>query len=139
MTREAATVGSRAQPSSARLWFGVLGGPVAWAAHTSIAPAIAGLLCPDGATLQAVAASGTVRWVVGALSLVFIAVTVAALATAWRTWRRADDIRAWRHSGGRTRVAFMAIAGIMAGSLSLVGLVYGVMPVFLSSACVSTP
>lgn len=121
--RNPATVGL------APLWFGLLGGPVAWTLQLLIDyPLVAHYCFPDAAR-RIVPTIDSLHLLVSIVSLLALAVAIAALLAA---------IRNWRGSGGEFgsersklteaapppgRVRFMALGGILASSLTIVGIV----------------
>lgn len=122
--------------SGRALWFGLLAGPVAWSLHVVAAAGLSSLICAAG---QGAAATGSVRLALGLLSVAALGVTAAGIFAGSRSWQASGDTHHWRDSGGRSRVAFMAIAGILVGTLSLAGILYGTMPIFLASPCEVLP
>ncbi len=111
------------------LWFGLLGGPVAWTLQLLVDyPLVAHYCFPDAAK-RIVPTIDSLHLLVIVVSVLALALAVAALFTA---------VRSWRASGGefgsaRTtltdaapppgRVRFMALGGILASSLTIVGIV----------------
>jgi len=105
------------------IWFGIFGGPAAWSLQTIANYAVFAHFCYPGdvplrsATIDGVRAIGLV------VSVVALAVTLAALAASVRAWRETQ------HHGGEEREArellevgegrarFMAFAGILVSVL----------------------
>lgn len=121
--RSAATVGL------APLWFGLLGGPVAWTLQLLIDyPLVAHYCFPDAAR-RIVPTIDSLHLLVSIVSLLALAVAIAALLAASRNWRgsggefgseRSELTEAAPPPG---RVRFMALGGILASSLTIVGIV----------------
>jgi hypothetical protein len=111
------------------LWFGLLGGPIAWTLQLLVDyPLVAHFCFPDAAK--------RVVPTIDSLHLLVIIVSVLALALAGAALLTA--IRSWRASGGEFgsarptltdaapppgRVRFMALGGILASSLTIIGIV----------------
>ncbi|MDG6110200.1 hypothetical protein [Dactylosporangium aurantiacum] len=103
------------------MWFAVLGGALAWTAHLFVAWGTDELTCRSGHTsigpvpVQAVVAAGVV---LPAL------VTVAAMWTAWRAWRRLSG--RGRGDDPRTeRAGLLALLGLCADGLFLIIILAG--------------
>jgi hypothetical protein len=116
----------RAQASSAALWFGVFGAPAAWSVQTLVNVPLAAHACYPRLAPLTTPAFGAVRGLAKMVSLLAIAVGVAALAVAWRLWRRtrgehqARSGRGTEHGEpaaaletGEGRTRFMALAGVL--------------------------
>jgi hypothetical protein len=111
------------------LWFGLLGGPVAWTLQLLVDyPLVAHYCFPDAAkrTMPTLDSLHLLVIIVSALAL---AVGIAALLTAIRSWRvsggefgseRVTLVEAAPPPG---RVRFMALGGILASSLTILGIV----------------
>ncbi|MGW0435626.1 hypothetical protein ACWDV4_24180 [Micromonospora sp. NPDC003197] len=67
------------------LWFGVLGGALAWTVHLLAGWSIDELTCAAGSSEVA---GMPLRYAIGLTVLIPVAATVAALVVAWRAWRR---------------------------------------------------
>jgi hypothetical protein len=96
------------------LWFGTLGGAVAWAVHLTAAWGTEELTCAAGHR----SISGTPLTVVLALMAAIPgAVALAALAVSWRTWRQTG--RARDEDGRRSldRAGLLAVVGMSANLL----------------------
>lgn len=118
------------------LWFGVLGGALAWTVHLLAAWSIGELVCAAG---SAEVAGVPLRYVIGLTVLIPAAAAVAALAVTWLAWRRTEPGRAgrWRtapdagppsagtvdHALGRARM--LALVGLASNLLFLTIIVLG--------------
>lgn len=103
------------------LWFGLLGGPLAWAGHLGVAY----YLVPDACA----AGSSALLHVV---TFVAVAVAVAAIASAWRVRRAAhpsDDGIA------SERGAFAGVVGLALSSLFLLVILMEGLPPLLIDPC----
>jgi len=113
----------------ASLWFGLLGGPVAWTLQLLVDyPLVAHYCFPDAAR-RVVPTIDSLHLLVSVVSLVALAVAIAALVTANRSWRdsggefgdeRSELTEAAPPPG---RVRFMSLGGILASGLTIVGIV----------------
>ena len=115
--------------SLATLWFGLLGGPIAWTLQLLIDyPLVAHYCFPDAAR-RIVPTIDSLHLIVSIVSVLALAGAVAALVTALRSWRvsggdfggeRAQLTEAAPPPG---RVRFMSLGGILVSSLTIVGIV----------------
>ena len=109
--------------SNLLLWFGVAGGPVAFAVQFVANLAFSYAQCNQPTTRWQLPVHG---WVIG-LSLGGVAVTLAAIAVCARIFLRTfriDDVFASERSGGGSqpplgRVHFLAIVGLVVNLLAL--------------------
>jgi hypothetical protein len=120
--------------SPVALWFGILGGPLAWAARLLLSYPLVGVACAQGA--------GLVLHLVAGVTL---AVTVAAGLVAWRGFRTTRD---WQRSrpprtGEPTvdawaveRTYFMALLGLLSSGLFALVIVAEWFTVFVTDPCV---
>jgi hypothetical protein len=98
------------------LWFGILGGAVAWAAQLAFGDMFSELGCEAGGF--------------GGLSLVLLLISLAAaIVAAWAllvAWRAHATLRSSeREDIPFERASFMAVAGILSSSLFLLVIVMG--------------
>jgi hypothetical protein len=110
------------------LWFGLLGGPVAWTLQLLVDyPLVAHYCFPDAAK-RTMPTIDSLHLLVIIVSAVALAVGIAALLTAIRSWRvsggefgsaRVTLVEAAPPPG---RVRFMALGGILASSLTIIGI-----------------
>ncbi|MGE3958373.1 MAG: hypothetical protein AB7H96_16800 [Vicinamibacterales bacterium] len=107
-----------------RLWFGLLAAPAAWVAQGALGWFFGERIC----TAMSV---GTVRLVIGAVSIAALAIVGAALLTGWRSWQASTDrtgIEGW------DRVTFMAMGGVLVSASFLVGTLWaGLSPMFIDA------
>jgi hypothetical protein len=112
-----------ALPSLVVLWFAILAGPVAWAAHLTIEYFLVTVHCQlnGGSTslyMDAVTAATVVLCVAGGLVGLLI-------------WRQLSG----EHGSQVDRARFMAGAGVLLSLLFLVGIVLATVPVHALEAC----
>jgi hypothetical protein len=111
------------------LWFGLLGGPIAWSLQLLVDyPLVAHYCFPDAAK-RIVPTLDSLRLLVIIVSVLALALAVAALLTAVRSWHASGgefgDARTMLTEAAPPpgRVRFMALGGILASSLTIVGIV----------------
>jgi hypothetical protein len=121
------------------LWFGVLGGAVAWSLHTVADWGIDETVCRSG---HAEMVGVPLRPLLAGLALLFLVVTVASGVVAFRHWRRlsagplpgeeeGDELAALR----RRRAGFMAQVGFVANILFGLMLLLSAIAVVILPAC----
>lgn len=126
-----------------QLLFGLFGAPVAWAVQLLSATAVNSFGCIAGLDentptgLQA----GSATWIaLLVLTLLLILVSGAALVTALRSWRKvhepSEPEEAELLETGEGRARFMAMGGILLGSIFSLLLVLNSLPIFFSAQCV---
>lgn len=103
------------------LWFGILGGPIAWSLHLLICYPLVRPICQYGDIL-----------VLHAISLGLALTAVAAGVVAWRRWHgnREQDV-----AGDGSRENFMALYGTLSGGLFAVAIIVAWVPIFLVNPC----
>ncbi|WP_158550704.1 hypothetical protein [Geodermatophilus sp. TF02-6] len=116
------------------LWFGVLGGGVAWSLHTIVDWGIEDTVCRSG---HDEVLGIPLRPVLAVLALLFLVVSVASTVVAHRLWRSLDgapadgQVQALRQQ----RAAFMAVIGLVADVLFTIMLVMSLVAVFVIPVC----
>jgi hypothetical protein len=140
---------SRAKVSALVLWFGLFGGPAAWSVQTLVNLPVASHGCfPRLNPLSAPAT--TVRGAAFAVSLVAMAICIAALVVSARAWSRT---RAEHHEStgagrrhapatalletGEGRTRFMALSGMLTSATFLVASITHMLAIFLVAPCAS--
>lgn len=116
------------------LWFGVLGGAIAWSGHTLVDWSIDETVCRSGHTELA---GVPMRPVLIATTLAFLLVSVVATVVAWRQWQvlhaaeGADPVSELRLQ----RASFMALVGFAANVVFSLILVCSAIAVFVFPVC----
>lgn len=116
------------------LWFGVLGGAVAWSLHTVVDWGIEETVCRSG---HDELLGLPLRPVLFVLSVLFLALSVAATLTAYVLWRRlngapaADELAALRQQ----RAAFMAVVGLVGDLLFTTMILMSAIAVLIIPEC----
>lgn len=109
----------------AALWFGFLGGPLAWYLHLNISYALVRLICQTGDTM-----------LLHLTTFATFLVALAALLMAVRSWRRLQGPESTRGAGTAGRSRFLALGGIaLSGFFALILLVAWI-PDFVIDPCV---
>jgi hypothetical protein len=140
MSTAAKVVRSSRDPEGSRsfpLWFGVLGPPLAWAAHLLLGDLLFELGCSPGFSRHEIYGLPFQFWALLQTALL-LGVDVLAGALAWRAYRTLGRIGVedeTRH--GRARG--MALAGIASSAIYGALLLYGLLPTFFLSPCSVTP
>ena len=125
-------VTERSERSTVRLWalwFGLLGGPVAWTLQLLIDYPLVAHDCFPDATLRSVPTIDSLRLLLLLTSAIALAVAVLALITAMRSWRASGGVLADARTDSTDeappvgRVRFMALGGIFASALTILGIV----------------
>jgi hypothetical protein len=120
---------SQASVSLAPLWFGLLGGPIAWTLQLLIDYTLVAHYCFPDAARRIAPTIDSLHLIVSIVSVLALACAAAALFTAMRSWRvsggvfgseRAELTEAAPPPG---RVRFMSLGGILVSSLTIVGIV----------------
>ena len=130
MTAPPLVTGSRAPAAVglAALWFGLLGGPIAWTLQLLIDYPLAAHYCFPDAARRVVPTIDSLHLLVSIVSVLALALAIAALVTAQRSWResggefgieRSELTEAAPPPG---RVRFMSLGGILASGLTIVGI-----------------
>jgi hypothetical protein len=121
------------------LWFGLSGAPLLWSVQLMANYALVAHACFPSSIPLATPLFGGLWTLVLVISLVAAAVSLAAGATAWRSWRSTEAERPGGHEhlletgAGRTR--FMALAGMLVSGLFLIGVIMNTIPLFLVPPC----
>jgi hypothetical protein len=98
------------------LWFGVLGGGIAWSLHTTVGWGLEETVCRSG---HDEILGLPLRPVLGVLTLAFLTLSVAATVVAYVSWRRLDGAPAGDEVSAlrQRRASFMAVVGFVADLL----------------------
>jgi hypothetical protein len=116
------------------LWFSVLGGALAWTAHTLVDWGINETTCRAGSTELA---GVPMKPLLLATTLAFLLVSVIATVVAWRQWRvlRAAEGADPRSQLRLQRAGFMALVGFAANVVFTLILVCTVIAVLVFPVC----
>ena len=130
--QSAEAVTRREGRGSARLWFGVLAGPAAWAIQLTVNYLFEEWIsCTPGSRTQGlILGISTKQWIV-MVTAVLAFVTVVALVVSVASHRR---LRSSDESTGR-RALWMARVGIINSAIFLLPIVLAVMPTVLLQTC----
>ncbi len=137
-SRPAPPAAAEAVPAAA-LWFGLFGAPALWSLQLVINAALVSHSCFPKSEPLATPITGSLWGVVLVSGIVAVLIAAAALATAWRSWRRTRG----EHHGneetllevGEGRTRFMAVAGMLLSTVFLFGIVMNALPLFLVPPC----
>jgi hypothetical protein len=116
----------RRSPSNLELWFSILAGPAAWAAHLSIEYFLTTAKCELSA--------GDVGVAVMVSTIVVFGLASAGLVVGILGLRSTPEASA-HHSKEIQRRRFMATSGMILSLLFLVGLVFATIPVIFLEPC----
>lgn len=120
--------------TSRTLWFGLLGGALAWMAHLLLAWYLAEAGCVAPFLTGYVLGLPALSLVLGAATVAAAAVAVLALLTARRNGRRlADGEPEALRGAGR----YMARAGLLLSSIFLFIILFESIPLFFFDPCLS--
>lgn len=130
------------QPEPARrrvgllaLAFGLVGAPLAWNIELLVGTAFSGHQCyPRYLPLAVPLWTGTGGLLL-AMSLLALALGVAAALVSWRSWTRTRDVEPGGGHGANGRTRFMALSGLLTSGLFLIALVFTIAAVTLVPLC----
>jgi hypothetical protein len=122
--------------SSRKLWFGTTAAAVAWALQNTICEIIASKACQNNVGNWGPISPGGVRWLMGGVTIIALAVAVAAGITSVRIWRPLSDEPDAVHAEGRRRVQFMSLVGMFASVAFVVGILWSGIPLIILETCV---
>jgi hypothetical protein len=118
----------RVTASRRQLWFGLLGGALAWLIHFFAAYLLAEFGCVSGWGKKQWMGISAVAWLVLAMTLFM---TLVGLAAAWSAWRAYLRLR----TGPSAEVAlrgelYLAQAGALTSSIFVAAILFETIPVF---------
>jgi hypothetical protein len=122
---------------SIRLWFGILAGPIAWAAQIVVAPDLNEVLCYPGAgadrgEVLGIASETFLILFTALLALVTAAGFLSALSCTRKLAQVEDGVAI-------NRARWMARAGMLVSLLFFLGIVANFAPLLILSACGTAP
>ena len=118
-----------------RLWFGAVGGAVAWALQGFTCFTMAAQACKDGPGNWGPFSPTAVRVLIGCVSAAYLAVALAACYISYQNWRALADGRRFMEAEGYGREEYMALAGVLVGLTASVGLIWASIPPIFVSSC----
>jgi hypothetical protein len=131
------------------LWFGFLGAPLGWTLQALANTAVASHGCYPSLYPLSSPITGGMRGILFAISVVAIALGVAALGMSFATWRRTNDEHqersgesSRRHDSstaaletGEGRTRFMALSGVLTSIVFLIVIIAHTAAVFVMTPC----
>ena len=125
----------RVEPTSKRVRFGVIGVVAAWVLHGALSVALAWSACGGVRASTFGLSSERARLTMLGASGLLLAVAVAAWLSSMDSWKSFDS----RTHADRelTSGEFLAMAGMLAGTALVTGMVWAVIPMFIIEGCVS--
>jgi len=122
-----------------RLWFGIFGGPAAWAAQTIIDYALISHFCyPDDSPVSR-PTFHAVRGTSVLVSAVMLLIVLLALVGAYRSWQMTRHGHENEHHEllevGEGRARFMALAGVLVSVVFLFAIVMNALPLITRTVC----
>jgi hypothetical protein len=136
MVTATSTLAERERPpvANGRLWAGVALAPAAWSIAELLGYFLVARACdrgPAGAVAHAGVAQDVVAVVLGVIA-------VAGLVIAVGNWKRVRDTGEMEHTGAPPawgRAHFMALGGVIASSLFVLGIVFFALPPLFMNSC----
>jgi hypothetical protein len=121
------------------IFFGIAAAPIAWDTQLIVGSAFVGHACYP-TTLPLSEPQWPALWLtLVVVSLVGIAVAVAAGLVSWRNWRLTHDEKGGGEhhvlESGQGRTRFLAMVGMMTSALFLLALIFGTLGIFLVPLC----
>ena len=117
--------------ANGRLWAGVVLAPVAWAVAELLGYVLVARECDSG-TRGTMAYAGVTQDVV---AIVLGIIAVVGLAIAVANWRRVQDSSTEGEQTARGRAHFMAMGGVVASALFVLGIVFFALPPLFVNSC----
>ncbi len=99
------------------LWFGLLGGHIAWSLQLLVGYYLVSLACAGGFAGAQVLGVGAFDLLIWLLTLVAALVALGAGVIAWKSWRRTGVGGHLETGGPAGRSGFMALAGVLLDGL----------------------
>ncbi len=124
-------LGSSATVHRPTLWFGLLGGALAWTAHLMFAYAAAEFGCVSGWGRGRYLDVSFVAWLEVALTAVTATIAAASTFVAYRYHRRLATLQiASAEVSAHATQRYIAFVGLLAGSLFFVAILFESIPIF---------
>lgn len=122
--REAA-VKAEPRPGRFRLWFDLLGSPIAWSIQLLVMYALVPWVCHNGHI-----------WLLYITSGAFLAAAIILGWLAWRSWQRAGADMEMEHDGADGRSRFMSMLGLLSAAIFGLLIFFQGIPSFIIDPCV---
>jgi hypothetical protein len=130
------TLTSRTSQPPGQLWFGILGGPFAWALQGLLGWFVAAGGCGH--------ANPSLRWMTDAgvraseltITVIALLIAVAALGVGLRAWRGSAD-RSLAAVHARVRPDFVAASALLVSAVFLLAIAWAGLAAFILPACES--
>lgn len=129
-TREPESISPR------RLWFGFAGGAVAWVLAGLLNVVLAWEACVSDSGGSFFFTQTGVHVVLGAGTLIMLALAVAAGVVSYQNWRRLSQRGRFVEAEARGREEFMGIVGVFVSACLGIGIVWFVIPIYVIRFCV---
>jgi hypothetical protein len=124
-----------------RLWFGIFGGPAAWALQTIVDYGLVSHFCFPGDTPRRAPTFDALRATGIAVSVIVVVVTLLALAAAVGSWRATRHGHDAEHHEllevGEGRARFMAFAGVLLSAVFLFAVLMNALPLITNAMCIA--
>ena len=119
------------------LWFGALGGAVAWSVHTLVVWGVDETTCRSH---HDTIAGAPLAPVLVAFTLFFLVISVGSLVVSYRHWQRfrspeGDDLRSLRQK----RAGLMSLIGLVMNVLFVIMIVLDAFAIWFLPVCAPTP
>jgi hypothetical protein len=122
--------------SPLRLWFGFTGGAVAWVGAGVLNVVLAWEACVSDNSGSFFFTQTGVRVVLSIVTLIMLALAIAAGVISFQNWRRLERQREFVEAEGRGRQEFMAIFGVFVSACLGIGIFWFVLPIYIIRFCV---
>lgn len=117
------------------LWFGTAGAAVAWALHGVVCEVISAEACRNNIGSLGLLSPLGVRWLLAAITLAFLAISVAGGIVSFRNWRHVTETRDLMHAEAPQREQFMSLGGIFLSAAFVVGIIWAGLPLIFLDIC----
>jgi hypothetical protein len=122
--------------SRGSLWFGATAAAIAWALEGAITEVIASEACRTGTGSWGPLSPGGTKIVLAIVTLIALAVSVAAILVSFRNWRRLSEACKFMSAEAGRRGQFMGLVGVFAGVALAAGIIWSGLPLIFLDVCV---
>ena len=122
-------------PTPRAVWFGLIGGPAAWALQGLLGWWIAGATCNDGTAEWGRLSPGGVRTLLVVLSAAALGTAVASAVGARQWWRGLTPPGRFTEALGKQRLEFMAIAGVLISIVFSIAITWTALAILWLDVC----